>query len=311
MRVLIGYDGSDGAKAAIHDLTRAGLPPMTEAMILVASDVAPLAAAPMLPAAYPSSDPVETSVYPAIAAAEAADIAAHRIVQEGEAALRALFPNWAIFTELTMDSPSAALVARAASWDADLLVIGSHSHSRLARLLLGSVSQSVVNHATCSTRVVRAGAAPASGPPKLLLAIDASPQSAMTVEAVSQRSWPAGTQARVITVLDSRSTALFDRVDSADDRSTPPEGSAMQWARHALDGAVKELQSTGLDATHAMVEGEATAALIREAEAWPADCIFLGARGHSRLERLLLGSVSSSVVSRAPCTVEVVRAEIA
>ena len=47
--------------------------------------------------------------------------------------------------------------------------------------------------------------------------------------------------------------------------------------------------------------------LLEEAERWGADCIFVGARGLNRLERLLLGSVSTAVAARARCSVEVVR----
>jgi len=47
--------------------------------------------------------------------------------------------------------------------------------------------------------------------------------------------------------------------------------------------------------------------IVEEAASWNADCIFLGARGHSRLERFLLGSVAAAVAARATCTVEVVR----
>src|SRR4051812_14110155 len=126
MRVMIGYDGSDGAKAAMHDLPRAGLPPATEALLFTAVDVAPLAAAPVMPAAYPTADPIDASVYPAVAAAEAADSAAHRIAQEAAAALRSMFPDWTISSETSIEAAGAGLVARAAEWNADLLVIGSH-----------------------------------------------------------------------------------------------------------------------------------------------------------------------------------------
>ena len=44
------------------------------------------------------------------------------------------------------------------------------------------------------------------------------------------------------------------------------------------------------------------------AERWGADCVFAGAKGLSRLERFLVGSVSTAVAARAPCSVEVVRA---
>jgi nucleotide-binding universal stress UspA family protein len=309
MRVLIGYDGSEGAQAAINDLPRAGLPSATEALVFTAVDIAPLAAAPVMPAAYPSADPIEASVYPAVAAAEAADLAAHRIAHEGEATLRALFPDWSISSEVSIDAASSGLVTRAAQWNADLLVIGSHGQSRLARLLLGSVSQMVVSHATCSTRVVRAGTPAHSGAPKLLLGIDTSPHSAMTVEAVSQRTWPSGTHARIVTVMDSSSAAWFGHASRQGGAS--PEHDAMHWARHAVDEAVKELVACGLESSSAVLEGDAGSVLLAEAAAWGADCIFLGAKGHSRLEKLLLGSVSSHIASKAHCSVEIVRAEIA
>jgi nucleotide-binding universal stress UspA family protein len=47
--------------------------------------------------------------------------------------------------------------------------------------------------------------------------------------------------------------------------------------------------------------------LLNEAEGWNADCIFVGARGVGRVERLLTGSVSSAVAGRAHCSVEIVR----
>jgi universal stress protein A len=43
----------------------------------------------------------------------------------------------------------------AADYSADLIVLGSHGHTGLERLLLGSVAESVVRHAKCSVLVVR------------------------------------------------------------------------------------------------------------------------------------------------------------
>jgi nucleotide-binding universal stress UspA family protein len=58
----------------------------------------------------------------------------------------------------------------------------------------------------------------------------------------------------------------------------------------------------------AVETGDPKRVLLKHAEEFGADCIFTGATGFSsRLERLVLGSVSSAVAARAQCSVEVVR----
>ena len=52
-------------------------------------------------------------------------------------------------------SPRTVIVDAADEWQADLIVVGSHGRTGLQRLVLGSVSQSVVAHAHCSGEVVR------------------------------------------------------------------------------------------------------------------------------------------------------------
>jgi nucleotide-binding universal stress UspA family protein len=56
-----------------------------------------------------------------------------------------------------------------------------------------------------------------------------------------------------------------------------------------------------------MPMGDPKRVLVDEAETWSADCIFVGAKGMSRVQRVLLGSVSGAVAARANCSVEVVR----
>lgn len=48
------------------------------------------------------------------------------------------------------------IIHSAAEWHADLIILGSHGHRGLKRLLLGSVAEFVVRHAPCSVEVVRA-----------------------------------------------------------------------------------------------------------------------------------------------------------
>jgi len=51
--------------------------------------------------------------------------------------------------------PRTVILDEAKEWAADLIVLGSHGHSRLERWVLGSVTRSIVDHAPCSVEVVR------------------------------------------------------------------------------------------------------------------------------------------------------------
>jgi len=74
-----------------------------------------------------------------------------------------------------------------------------------------------------------------------------------------------------------------------------------------IDEAVSKLNAAGLKTAVVVKEEEPKQLLVAEAESWGADCIFVGAKGMGRIERFLIGSVSSAVAARAHCSVEVAR----
>jgi nucleotide-binding universal stress UspA family protein len=53
------------------------------------------------------------------------------------------------------DTPAHSILSAAAEWKPDLIVMGSHGRRGFDRLVLGSVSETVALHATCSVQVVR------------------------------------------------------------------------------------------------------------------------------------------------------------
>lgn len=63
--------------------------------------------------------------------------------------------NFRATAKLVEGTAREAIVALAAEWPADTIVIGSHGRTGIQRVLLGSVSSGVVRHATCSVHVVR------------------------------------------------------------------------------------------------------------------------------------------------------------
>jgi nucleotide-binding universal stress UspA family protein len=324
MRIIIGYDGSDSARDAILDLHRAGLPANTSATVVSVADVWPLeAATPMAPA-----DPAVVTwqqapiVRKARALVDAAFADARTEAAEGAALLKAEFLGWTINQATYGGSPSEALMrppvsssaTSSSGGTADLIVVGSQGRSALGRLVLGSVSQKVLMHAPCSVRAGRrppAGAVPRQGGVRIIIGIDGSRHSALAVSAVAGRMWPAGTEVKVIAALDVKLlSVLASPAPSPWARpwleAAPAEDDARHWAGEAVE-AVAELRAAGLSATPVIEEGDAKRVLVEHAERWCADCIFVGAKGLSAVERFLLGSVSAAVAARASCSVEVVR----
>ena len=58
-------------------------------------------------------------------------------------------------TAIRDGDPSRVILDEANDWRADLIVVGSHGHSKLERWILGSVARSIVDNAPCSVEVVR------------------------------------------------------------------------------------------------------------------------------------------------------------
>jgi nucleotide-binding universal stress UspA family protein len=56
---------------------------------------------------------------------------------------------------VVLGNPAHELMRRAADSKADLIVVGTHGRTGLARALMGSVARNVMTHATCSVLIVR------------------------------------------------------------------------------------------------------------------------------------------------------------
>ncbi len=61
----------------------------------------------------------------------------------------------AIEPEVREGSITEQILAAAQSFEADLLIVGSHGKSGIAKFLLGSTSQSVSTHSSCSVLIAR------------------------------------------------------------------------------------------------------------------------------------------------------------
>ena len=305
MKLLIGYDGSQCANAALDDLRRAGLPREAQAIILsVFEQWLPHAGHNNLTKAISGASSSGIAM-PTAATSSAEKITETRaLALDAKRRLQAHFPDWDIQAEESSGSPAREILKRAAAWAPDLIAVGSQGCSGLGRFLLGSVSQKVANEAQCSVRVARGTAWKEGAPVRILLALDGSPGSDAAVEAVRLRMWPRETEVRITTVIDrSNGPILTQFVSSAEPRTAHRE-----WVQEFIDSAAKKLRGAALLVSSKIEEGDPKSLIIANAEEWGAECIFIGASyARSSFERLLLGSVATAVVSRAHCSVEIVR----
>jgi nucleotide-binding universal stress UspA family protein len=306
MKVLIAYDGSECSDAAIMDLRRAGLPAVADVLVLSVAEISQRVMA------IPSSVSVAGAGMFVPQSMESDASSDHRFQEIKACAtqaadrLRADFPGWHIDTEAWVDSAGSAIIRKAHAWIPDLVVLGSHGRSGINRLLLGSVSQNVLHHVTCSVRISRHRLHPQERCIRLLIGVDGSSSAKTAIRSVAARIWPAGTEARVIGVLDSGiSLAAAGTLEGAIPAAIEDESQSRM--SKAVHGAAQELEISALHVTHQVLAGIPCEALLTEAEKWAADCVFVGARGLNGLERLVLGSVSSAVASKAHCSVEIVR----
>lgn len=224
------------------------------------------------------------------------------------------------FAETTVGYPKEAITRYAKEWDADLIMVGSHKHGAVARVLLGSVAQAVLRAAHCSVEIVRPAPRPRTATQGMivLLATDGSECSAKAVEFVANQLWPPSSELRIISVaqfvptdvpsLTSQfSTPVPSFVEVLCERAHTQAREAVASARNTLSPEGLEVTRAGLPMYHITPLGDPRVTILEEAGICHPDLIVLGSHGRHGLERLLMGSVAEAVAAHATCSVAVAR----
>jgi nucleotide-binding universal stress UspA family protein len=146
MKVLIATDGTKYGEAAVEMLGKFNLGKGDAIDVISVVDLAMPLAVDVYGGYLPDTSDLE----------KAARENAEKTIEKTAAKLTESFGDQIdISTEILFGSPDSRIVETAEETGADLIVLGSHGYSRWERLLLGSVSHSVVHHAPCSVMVVR------------------------------------------------------------------------------------------------------------------------------------------------------------
>ena len=147
-RVLLAVDGSAASECAAESLAARPWPAGTEIRVLGAVELgmSALQGAFEIPAF--DAKHLESQRAAAMKRTEDAIGSARKILEAG-----GLKTSESI--SVLAQAPKEIILQEAAEWPADWIVLGSHGSSGLSRFLIGSTSETVATHATCSVEVVR------------------------------------------------------------------------------------------------------------------------------------------------------------
>ncbi|MCC6980864.1 MAG: universal stress protein [Candidatus Melainabacteria bacterium] len=218
--------------------------------------------------------------------------------------------NVSVSSEVLIGDPVDAILSFADTFHPNLIVTGSRKKTAVDSLLLGSVSQSILEKATCPVAIVRGDlrkSSPDSGA-NVLCPVDDSEHSAAAVEWLQWQTWLKQSHIALLSVTEPLHESAIESVKSASDHLLTyhaekglMEGLLDKWAAHLQEGG------NAREITRGTVDGAPKETILKGAHNWPSDLIVMGAHGRTGIANLVLGSVSRHVSNHATCTVLVVK----
>ena len=285
MKVVAGVDWSDAAFAAVEQL---GLLYRPEEVILVHG--------------------VDLGLFEYPIVAEAANLQGYDIFRKSmfDAGCESLERAATMLPEdvptprrlCEFGKPARFLLDTAGSLSADLIVVGTHDHSRVTEFVLTSVSHRVLLHASQPTLLVKGQAKPIR---RVLIAIEGRTDGTKICEWLLRHPFRTAVEALVLTALP-----ILPVLEES------PATAFALWSdevvRHAEEQAricAQRLPPPLFTTSSRVVKGD-PAPVVSEASK-EFDLVVVGSHGREGLDRFLLGSVSHAIVHQVACPVLVVR----
>lgn len=199
--------------------------------------------------------------------------------------------------------PAAYCIAdQAKAVGADLVVVGTHGHRGLRRVLLGSVAEKVVKLSPCSVLTIKGDEA-GELPQRILVGVDFSEHSSQALATAVELAKSCGASLHLVHAMEPHMVPV-----TAYDMPLP-DGfyeRVHEEAKTRLQALVAEV-GEGVETTWSVSEQAPRGALVEVAEEQKADLVVTGSHGRTGIAHALLGSVAERVLRDAPCAVWTVR----
>jgi Universal stress protein UspA and related nucleotide-binding proteins len=162
-KVLIAYDGSDSAKAAVKDWLGAESAVEGEALVVSVVDLDKTAPAFSYDLGvfgkYVSRRLLDETIALMHREKERLETEAKGSTKRAAELVRRNLPGWFVSERTAVGDPAEEILKIAEEWNADLIVVGSRGRSALGRLFFGSVSRKIAEKARCPVRIGQAALA--------------------------------------------------------------------------------------------------------------------------------------------------------
>jgi len=276
MKILVGYDGSDGGRDAL-ELARV-LAEATDASVLVAA-VLPYGP---LPVPYEMLEQEQAE-------------RAQPLFDEARERLGELEIETRVFGGGT---PAGVLNDLAEREEVETIVIGSPHRGTVGRVLLGSVADGLLHGAPCETVTAPRGYAGEEHGPFRTVAVAYDDTKEAKAALARAEDLALACRATIVVFTVSAPPAVVPGAAGYTPAIAPEAGPIVT---RAVKGVDERLAATGR-----ALAGTPAATIAEACEEVGADLLVAGSRGYGPVMRVLIGSVSTQLMHRAPCPVLVV-----
>lgn len=141
---------------------------------------------------------------------------------------------------------------------------------------------------------------------KILVATDGSEQSQKTIDETARIAAPLGAEVTVLSVVEDASSMNYASSIPEEVMRRVRQDQEKYYSR-AVEEAKASLAAKGIKTKSLVVKGDPVDVICKTAEEEGSDLIIVGRRRLSKLEGILLGSVSNKVMINAKTNVMVVK----
>jgi nucleotide-binding universal stress UspA family protein len=204
--------------------------------------------------------------------------------------------------------PGRVILDEITECQADLVVMRTRGRAGLARAVLGSVAERIVQHSPTPVLLLPPEATSSRGLETILVPVDGSPGGAVAVRVAHELAQASGARLRLLQVvvplplqfpLAMQEPVYFDPSWDAD---------AEAAAHVYVDSLARRLSTGGVQADgRVLVEPTVPEAIVRMAKADAASMLVMSSQAHTGVARAILGSVTDAVVRSASSPILVIR----